>query len=113
MPKIKTHKGAAKRFKLTKNGKGNKIKFRKSCKNHLIKNKSKRSQKLGENNGLIVDSTNIKRVSKLLGVSIRKKNSLRGKVVAEKTETKPVIETKKEIKKTTTKAVEKKENTEK
>jgi len=59
--KMKTHSGTKDRFKKTKNGKGNKIKFRKSCKNHLIKNKSKGSQKLGENSGLIVEQVNVPR----------------------------------------------------
>lgn len=65
--KMKTHSGAKERFKRTKNGKGNKIKFQKSCKNHLIKNKSKRSQKIGENKGLIIDACNQNRVNRLLG----------------------------------------------
>jgi len=36
MPKLKTKKGVAKRFKLTKSGK---IKYRKSGKRHLLTNK--------------------------------------------------------------------------
>lgn len=37
MPKLKTKKGAAKRFKLTKSGK---VKYRTSGKGHLLTNKS-------------------------------------------------------------------------
>ena len=65
--KMKTHSGAKERFKRSKNGKGDVIKFRKSGKNHLIKNKSKSSQKVGENNGLVVDPVNVNRLSRLIG----------------------------------------------
>ncbi len=44
MPKMKTHRGAAKRFKLTANGK---IKRRKGYKSHLLTGKSaKRTRRL-------------------------------------------------------------------
>jgi large subunit ribosomal protein L35 len=39
MPKLKTHRGAAKRFKIT--GKG-KIKRKKACRGHLLTGKSSR-----------------------------------------------------------------------
>lgn len=39
MPKLKTHRGAAKRFKIT--GKG-KIKRKKACRSHLLTGKSSR-----------------------------------------------------------------------
>ncbi len=64
--KQKTHSATKKRFQRTKNGKGDKILFRKSGKNHLIKNKSKGSQKAGENGGLVVDPVNVNRISRLL-----------------------------------------------
>ena len=37
MPKMKTHRGAAKRFKKTKNGK---IKFRRAFRNHILTHKT-------------------------------------------------------------------------
>lgn len=44
MPKIKTHRGAAKRFSLTKNGK---VKMNKSNRRHILTKKStKRKRKL-------------------------------------------------------------------
>jgi large subunit ribosomal protein L35 len=39
MPKLKTHRGAAKRFKLTAKGK---IKRKKACRSHLLTGKSSR-----------------------------------------------------------------------
>ena len=42
MPKIKTHSGAKKRFKLTKNGK---IKYQNSNKSHLLTKKSARRKR--------------------------------------------------------------------
>ena len=45
MPKMKTHRGAAKRFKLTGSGK---IMRRKAFKNHILEKKSsKRKRRLG------------------------------------------------------------------
>ncbi len=44
MPKMKTHRGAAKRFKLTANGK---LKYRRANRNHILtKKSSKRKRKL-------------------------------------------------------------------
>lgn len=42
MPKLKTHRGAAKRFKLTATGK---IKRAKAFKSHLLENKSSRRKR--------------------------------------------------------------------
>ncbi len=42
MPKMKTHKGAAKRFKKTKNGK---FKYKAASHRHLLVNKSKKSKR--------------------------------------------------------------------
>ena len=42
MPKIKTHSGAKKRFKITKNGK---IKYQNSNKSHLLTKKSARRKR--------------------------------------------------------------------
>jgi large subunit ribosomal protein L35 len=62
MPKIKTHKGAAKRFKFT--GKG-KIRRHKAYSNHLFLSKTaKRKRNLRKS--ALVDKTNTKRLRRLL-----------------------------------------------
>ncbi|MBC8359222.1 MAG: 50S ribosomal protein L35 [Candidatus Aminicenantes bacterium] len=62
MPKLKTHRGAKKRFKVT--GK-KKIAYSKACKSHLLTKKSaKRKRKLGKK-GLIKDSDKSK-IKKML-----------------------------------------------
>ena len=66
--KAKTHSGAAKRMKITRNGKSKKVLMRKSCKNHLLTNKSKRQKSLCENHGMPVDKANVKRVKRLLNI---------------------------------------------
>ena len=67
MPKMKTHSGAKKRIKRTRNGKSTTtMKFQKGCKNHLLSNKSRRQKRLHENTGMIVDKTLMKRVKKLI-----------------------------------------------
>lgn len=42
MPKIKTHSGAAKRYKVTKNGK---IKFQRAGKRHLLEHESSKRKR--------------------------------------------------------------------
>jgi len=62
MPKMKTKRGAAKRFKLTGSGK---IRRRKAFSSHILTKKStkrKRGLRLGDE----VDSANLKSVRKLL-----------------------------------------------
>jgi len=62
MPKIKTHRGAAKRFKKTGTGK---IKRQKAYKSHLLTGKpSKRTRRLRK--GDIVDKTNESSLKKML-----------------------------------------------
>ncbi|MCE5195505.1 MAG: 50S ribosomal protein L35 [Nitrospiraceae bacterium] len=62
MPKMKTHRGAAKRFKLTGSGK---IKRSKANKSHILTGKpSKRMRKLRK--GSFVDKTQEKSIKKLL-----------------------------------------------
>ncbi|MFP4455467.1 MAG: 50S ribosomal protein L35 [Desulfonatronovibrio sp.] len=62
MPKIKTNRSAAKRFKLTGTGK---VKRRKQNLRHILTKKSaKRKRKLGKS--ALVDSANIKAVKRLL-----------------------------------------------
>lgn len=62
MPKIKTHRGAAKRFKLTGTGK---LKRSKANKSHLLTGKSaKRTRRL--RNGALVAEKELKHIKSLL-----------------------------------------------
>ncbi len=62
MPKMKTNSGAKKRFKVTGTGK---IKRKKAYKSHILtKKSSKRKRKLGKDT--LVDSTNEKKIKKLI-----------------------------------------------
>jgi large subunit ribosomal protein L35 len=62
MPKVKTHRGAAKRFSLTKSGK---IKRAKAYKRHILNKKStKRKRNLRQ--GTFVDSTEEKNIKQLI-----------------------------------------------
>lgn len=62
MPKIKTHRGAAKRFSLTGTGK---VKRAKAFKSHILTKKStKRKRKLRKT--AYADATNVMAVKKLL-----------------------------------------------
>ncbi len=64
MPKMKTHRGAAKRFKLTGSGK---IARKKAYRSHILEKKSpKRKRKLREDT--LVSKANEKQVSRMLGV---------------------------------------------
>ena len=63
MPKMKTHRGAAKRFKVTGTGK---IRRRKAFRAHLLEKKSsKRTRRLGR--GSEVTGGDKKRVERMLG----------------------------------------------
>jgi large subunit ribosomal protein L35 len=62
MPKMKTHRGAAKRFKKTKTGK---IKRRRAFASHILTKKSpKRKRRLRQ--ATLLDKSDMKRVAKLL-----------------------------------------------
>ena len=62
MPKLKTHSGAKKRFKLTKNGK---VVRAHANKRHILNKKTtKRKRNLRKN--VIADVTNVAQVKKLL-----------------------------------------------
>ncbi|GAB6887375.1 50S ribosomal protein L35 [Desulfothermus okinawensis JCM 13304] len=64
MPKLKTHRGAAKRFKVTGTGK---IKRRKAYHSHILTKKSpKRKRNLRK--PALVDSANLKGVKRVLGL---------------------------------------------
>ena len=65
MPKLKTHKGAAKRFKVTASGK---IKRSKAYRSHLMNNKSQK-QKRKLRKATTMFEGEAKRVSKLLPYS--------------------------------------------
>ena len=62
MPKIKTHSGAKKRFKLTKNGKVIRAHANKS---HIL-NKKNRKRKRGLRQTTVADKTNVAQVKRLI-----------------------------------------------
>ena len=62
MPKMKTHKSTAKRFKVTGTGKLMRTKIGKS---HLRRNKSKRTRRLFDEYMEVTHSASIKRVKRL------------------------------------------------
>lgn len=62
MPKQKTHRGAAKRFSLTKTGK---IKRAKAYRNHMMASKSPKQKRNLRHSGL-VDMTEAKRIKMLI-----------------------------------------------
>lgn len=62
MPKMKTHRGAAKRFKFTKNGK---IKRASAYRSHILTKKSTK-RKRGLRKGKIVDKTNTAAIKRML-----------------------------------------------
>ena len=64
MPKMKTHKGAAKRFKVTGNGK---VRRRKAFANHILEHKSPK-RKRNFSKMANVKSADEKSIKKLLGV---------------------------------------------
>lgn len=62
MPKQKTHRGAAKRFSLTKSGK---IKRAKAYRNHIMASKSPK-QKRNLRLGGLIDGTEVKKIKQLI-----------------------------------------------
>lgn len=68
MPKMKTHKATAKRFKITGTGKLRRLKTRRS---HLRRTKSKRVRR-GFDKDYPVNRVDQKRVRRLLGLKKRK-----------------------------------------
>jgi len=63
MPKMKTHKGAAGRFEVTKKGK---LKRRRSGHNHILEKKSS-TRKRRLNSPTTVDKSDEKRLMRLMG----------------------------------------------
>ncbi|MCA8915680.1 MAG: 50S ribosomal protein L35 [Planctomycetes bacterium] len=64
MPKMKTHKGAAKRFKVTKKGK---IKHYNSGRSHLMSAKSPKRRR-NKRHAHVLSATHARNVAKLMGV---------------------------------------------
>ena len=64
MPKMKSHRGAAKRFKVTSTGK---IRRRKAFANHMLGKKSSRRKRRLKAPGAHVAGSDAKRVRRLLG----------------------------------------------
>jgi large subunit ribosomal protein L35 len=62
MPKLKTNRGAAKRFSITGSGK---LKRSKAFRRHILTNKT-RKQKRNLRSSVIVDSTNERAIKRLL-----------------------------------------------
>ena len=60
--KIKTHRGAAKRFNVTKNGK---VKMNKAFRRHIL-NKKTTKRKRNLRKATIADATNVKNMKKVL-----------------------------------------------
>ena len=60
--KIKTHRGAAKRFNLTKNGK---VKMNKAFRRHIL-NKKTTKRKRNLRHSTLTDATNVKTMKKIL-----------------------------------------------
>ena len=61
MPKMKTHRGAAKRFKVSKKGK---VKYRRGFRNHILTKKSQKRKRQLRKAGYMVDADakNVKRL---------------------------------------------------
>jgi large subunit ribosomal protein L35 len=64
MPKMKTHRGAAKRFKVTGSGK---IKRSHAFRSHLLESKSPK-QKRGLRKTAVISSSDERRVKRMLGL---------------------------------------------
>jgi large subunit ribosomal protein L35 len=66
MPKMKTHSGAKKRFRITKGGKGKKAVARHAGKTHILQKKSpKRKRQM--DNAVVVADADLPRVKAMLG----------------------------------------------
>jgi len=63
MPKMKTHKGAAKRFKVTGSGK---VKRNKAFKSHILTKKTSKRKRNLRRSGLIATNGEKKRIKRLI-----------------------------------------------
>ncbi|MEA2493415.1 MAG: large subunit ribosomal protein [Thermoleophilaceae bacterium] len=66
MPKMKTHSGAKKRFRITKGGKGQKAIARHAGKTHILQKKSPKKKRQMDS-PLLVAEQDLPRVKALLG----------------------------------------------
>ena len=64
MPKMKTHRGAAKRFEVTRTGK---IRRRRAFVNHILEKKAAKRKKRLRSPGATVSAADTKRVRRMLG----------------------------------------------
>ncbi len=64
MPKMKTHRGAAKRFKVTSTGK---IRRRRAFMNHMLEKKSPKRKRSLKAPDAVVSASDSKRIRRLLG----------------------------------------------
>ena len=64
MPKMKSHRGAAKRFKVTPTGK---IRRRRAFMNHMLEKKASSRKRRLQSPGAVVSKADSKRVRRLLG----------------------------------------------
>ncbi len=62
MPKIKTHKGTQKRFRVTANGK---LMHRKSMRSHLLEKKSSKRKRLNRQSHEVVLSKTVKKLRRM------------------------------------------------
>ena len=63
MPKMKTHRGAAKRFKITSTGK---VMRRKAFKNHILEKKTSKRKRRLRQAGIVATTGDTKRVKRLI-----------------------------------------------
>jgi large subunit ribosomal protein L35 len=63
MPKMKTHKGAAKRFKVTGTGK---VRRNKAFKSHILTKKTSKRKRRLRQAGLVKTTGDVKRVKRLI-----------------------------------------------
>ncbi|MGH7669982.1 MAG: 50S ribosomal protein L35 [Gemmatimonadaceae bacterium] len=63
MPKMKTHRGAAKRFSITGSGK---VKRNKAHKSHILTKKTSKRKRRLRQSGLIATNGEVKRIKRLL-----------------------------------------------
>lgn len=64
MPKLKSHRGAAKRFKITASGK---VKMKRAGNRHLLTKKSSKTKRQ-KGNLVTLNKTNAKRITKVIKV---------------------------------------------
>ncbi|HVF52717.1 MAG TPA: 50S ribosomal protein L35 [Actinomycetota bacterium] len=64
MPKMKTHRGAAKRFKVTPTGK---IRRRRAFANHILEKKASKRKRRIRRPDAVVAPADVKRIRRLLG----------------------------------------------